>query len=229
MRSQQTTQDYLKIIYYLAEEEEPVSTSRIAEARGTQPATVTKMLQKLDRQGLVHYWKHRGVSLTDKGCKMALETLRHHRLTELFLTEILGVSWDEVHEHAEILEHAIDHRLSDRIDALLGYPEFDPHGDPIPARDGSIRERNTSPLIELPVGSSFHVARILDDQDEELLGYLANLGLKPGAEVRIEEIAPFDGPITLLVNDKRCIIGNRAATMILAAEIPIRKGEARKP
>jgi DtxR family Mn-dependent transcriptional regulator len=214
-KDQRTTEDYIKTIYYLAEEQDPVTTSRIADARGTRPASVTKMLQRLDRQGLVHYQKHHGVSLTDSGRQMALSTVRHHRLAELFLAEVLGFSWDEVHEQAEVLEHAINERLEERMDAVLGYPEFDPHGDPIPAKDGSIAVLNARPLSSLPEECKAHVTRILDDTDGELLSYLSSLGLTPGVQITILEVAPFKGPITLWVNGERRVVGHRAATMIL--------------
>ena len=214
-KDRRATEDYLKTIYYLAEEQVPVSTSRIAEACGTRPASVTKMVQRLDRQGLVHYRKHRGVSLTDAGLKVALSTLRRHRLSELFLAEALGLSWDEVHEHAEVLEHAINDRLEERMDAVLGYPEFDPHGDPIPARDGTIAEINARPMASLPVGCEARVARIVDDSNGELLCYLERLGLVPGIEVEIEQIEPFEGPITLKVDGEHRIVGHKVATMIL--------------
>ncbi|HET6445021.1 MAG TPA: metal-dependent transcriptional regulator [candidate division Zixibacteria bacterium] len=215
LKDQRATEDYLKTIYYLAEKEEPVSTSRIAKARDTRPASVTKMVQRLDRAGLVSYQKHRGVSLTDSGMQIALSTLRHHRLTELFLAEVLGLSWDEVHEHAEILEHAIDDRLEERMDAVLGFPKFDPHGDPIPSRDGAIAEINARPLTSLPVGCEAKVARIVDDTDGELLCYLEGLGLVPGIEIEIKEIEPFDGPITLQIDGERRIVGHKVATIIL--------------
>lgn len=212
---QNATEDYLKIIYNLAEEAEPVTTSRIAEARGARPASVTKMLQRLDRQGLVQYRKHRGVTLTDSGRQAALTTVRHHRLAELFLAEVLGLSWDEVHDQAEVLEHAISERLDDRMDAVLGYPEFDPHGDPIPTRDGTIVEVTARPLASLSKGCLAKVARILDDTDGELLCYLASLGLKPGADIEILEVAPFEGPITLLLEGNRQVVGHKVASLIL--------------
>jgi DtxR family Mn-dependent transcriptional regulator len=214
-KNRRATEDYLKAIYYLAEEQDPVSTSRIAAACGTRPASVTKMVQRLDQRGLVRYRKHRGVSLTDAGLQIALSTLRRHRLTELFLAEALGLSWDEVHEHAEVLEHAINDRLVERMDAVLDYPEFDPHGDPIPTRDGRIAEISARPMTALPVGCRAKVARIVDDTNVELLCYLEGLGLVPGIEVEIEEIQPFEGPVILKMNGEQRLVGHKVASLIL--------------
>ncbi|MCA9978497.1 MAG: metal-dependent transcriptional regulator, partial [Anaerolineales bacterium] len=134
----QAIEDYLKTIYMLAELESPVSTSRIAEARDVKPASVTSMLQRLAKLKMVDYKKHSGVTLTTAGEKVALEVIRHHRLLELYLMEALGFEWDEVHEQADILEHVISEKLEERIAAFLGHPTVDPHGDPIPAKDGTI-------------------------------------------------------------------------------------------
>ena len=146
----QAIEDYLKTIYSLAEEESPVSTSRIAAARNVKPASVTGMLQRLEQLQLVNYEKHYGVTLTETGHKIALEVIRHHRLIELYLIEALGFSWDEVHEQADILEHVISEKLEERIAAALGYPTFDPHGDPIPNKEGQIAQTDARPLISIP-------------------------------------------------------------------------------
>ncbi|MCB8944207.1 MAG: metal-dependent transcriptional regulator [Ardenticatenaceae bacterium] len=208
-------EDYLKTIYSLAEMESPVSTSRIAEARQVKAGSVTNMLQRLAKLNLVHYEKHYGVTLTETGEKIALEVLRHHRLIELYLIEALGFSWDEVHEQADILEHVISEKLEERIAAALGHPAFDPHGDPIPAKDGSIVAVDYLPLSALGVGDGAMVARIVDDGKSDLLRYLAELGLMPGTAVRVLEIAPFDGPITLDVDGSQKVIGYAVAQQVL--------------
>jgi DtxR family Mn-dependent transcriptional regulator len=143
---QQAIEDYIKTIYVLAEADAPVSTSRLADARQVRPPSVSNMMKRLAALGLVNYKKSRGVTLTDEGQKIALETLRRHRLIELYLTEELGFGWDEVHEQAELLEHVISSRLEERIADILGHPEFDPHGDPIPSKGGEIVARRTERL-----------------------------------------------------------------------------------
>jgi DtxR family transcriptional regulator, Mn-dependent transcriptional regulator len=211
----QAIEDYLKTIYMLAEEESPVSTSRIAEAREVKPASVTSMLRRLAKLKMVNYEKHRGVSLTTAGEKVALEVIRHHRLLELYLMEALGFSWDEVHEQADALEHVISEKLEDRIAAYLGYPTTDPHGDPIPAKDGTILAADTNPLAFLDQGFRGQIARIMDDANSEMLRYLAELGLTPGVDIEIAEVAPFAGPITLLVGGQKRVIGRKVAESIL--------------
>jgi DtxR family Mn-dependent transcriptional regulator len=210
----QAIEDYLKTIYTLSEVESPVSTSRIAEARQVKAGSVTNMLQRLAKLNLVNYEKHYGVTLTRNGQKIALEVLRHHRLIELYLIEALGFSWDEVHEQADILEHVISEKLEERIAAALGHPTFDPHGDPIPGKDGTIVSLDYRPLATLTVGESAIVARIVED-NSELLRYLAELGLMPGTAVRILEIAPFDGPITIEIGGDTKVVGSGVAQEVL--------------
>jgi DtxR family Mn-dependent transcriptional regulator len=210
----QAIEDYLKTIYTLSEVESPVSTSRIAEARQVKAGSVTNMLQRLAKLNLVNYEKQYGVTLTRNGQKIALEVLRHHRLIELYLIEALGFSWDEVHEQADILEHVISEKLEERIAAALGHPTFDPHGDPIPGKDGTIVSLDYRPLATLTVGESAIVARIVED-NSELLRYLAELGLMPGTAVRILEIAPFDGPITIEIGGDTKVVGSGVAQEVL--------------
>lgn len=210
----QAIEDYLKTIYTLSEVESPVSTSRIAEARQVKAGSVTNMLQRLAKLNLVNYEKHYGVTLTRNGQKIALEVLRHHRLIELYLIEALGFSWDEVHEQADILEHVISEKLEERIAAALGNPTFDPHGDPIPGKDGTIVSLDYQPLATLTVGESAIVARIVED-NSELLRYLAELGLRPGTAVRVLEIAPFDGPITIEIGGDTKVVGSAVAQEVL--------------
>ena len=216
----QAIEDYLKTIYMLAQEESPVSTSRIAEAREVKPASVTSMIQRLAKLNMVDYEKHYGVTLTDTGEKLALEVIRHHRLIELYLIEALGFTWDEVHEQADILEHVISEKLEERIAAALNYPLFDPHGDPIPTKEGLITQIDARPLASIKAGSDIKVKRILDDSNSELLRYLADLGLTPGAEVLVVEVAPFQGPITIEVDGEKKVIGQRVASTILVELLP---------
>jgi len=211
----QAIEDYVKTIYALAQEESPVSTSRVAAARSVKPASATNMIQRLARLNLVDYEKHYGVTLTKAGEKLALEVIRHHRLLELYLMEALGFSWDEVHEQADILEHVISEKLEERIAAALNHPEFDPHGDPIPAIDGTMAAVSTTPLSDMAMGARGKVSRILDDSNSELLRYLAGLGLVPGAPILLLEAAPFDGPLFIEVDGVPHIIGRNLAEVIL--------------
>lgn len=211
----QAIEDYLKTIYMLAETEAPVSTSRLAEARGVKPASVTSMIQRLYKLNLVHYEKHYGVTLTAAGEKIALEVLRHHRLIELYLIEALGFSWDEVHEQAEVLEHVISEKLEERIAAVLGYPTLDPHGDPIPAKDGTIIQVEAQPLSSVPLDCTAYVARIMDDSNSEMLRYLAQLGLTPGMPLQVVQREPFDGPVTIRVGEETAVVGHQLAQIVL--------------
>lgn len=213
--SHQAIEDYVKTIYTLAQDETPVSTSRIAQARQVKPASATSMIQRLAKLKLVNYEKHYGVTLTAAGEKLALEVIRHHRLLELYLMEALGFSWDEVHEQADILEHVISEKLEERIAAALNYPEFDPHGDPIPALDGSMAAQDTRFLATLPVGTAAIVARIPDDSNSELLRYLSQLGLVPGASLVVQDVAPFEGPLTVTIGGENRVIGHNIARLIL--------------
>lgn len=211
----QAVEDYLKTIFMLEQEESPVSTSRIASAREVRPGSVTSMIQRLHKLNLLHYEKHRGVTLTDSGREIALEVIRHHRLVELYLIEALGFSWDEVHEQADILEHVISEKLEERMAAALNYPEFDPHGDPIPSKEGHIAETKNEPLTALSAGTSAIVSRIPDDADSDLLRYLGELGLVPGNEIEVIDLAPFDGPLTVLIGGETRVIGFKVADSVL--------------
>lgn len=211
----QAIEDYMKTIFTLAQIETPVSTSRVAEARQVKPASATSMIQRLAKLNLVNYEKHYGVTLTEAGQKLALEVIRHHRLIELYLIEALGFSWDEVHEQADILEHVISEKLEDRIAAALNHPQFDPHGDPIPAKDGTIPHRETQLLSQVAPQTAVRVARIPDDSNGELLRYLAQLNLTPGTAVTVLHRAPFDGPITVTIDGQQQVLGFNVATAVL--------------
>lgn len=215
----QAIEDYIKTIYALAQEESPVSTSRVAAARAVKPASATSMIQRLARLKLVNYEKHYGVTLTESGEKLALEVIRHHRLLELYLMEALGFGWDEVHEQADILEHVISEKLEARIAAALNHPEFDPHGDPIPAPDGTMAVMATTALAEVAAGERVRMARVLDDSNSELLRYLADLGLVPGATFRVVAVAPFLGPLTIEIDGVSQVIGRNLAEMILVERV----------
>jgi DtxR family Mn-dependent transcriptional regulator len=177
------------------------------------------MLQRLDKLNLVHYEKHYGVTLTESGERVALEVIRHHRLIELYLIEALGFEWDEVHEQADLLEHVISEKLEERIAAYLGHPTVDPHGDPIPAKDGTMVTIDVSPLTTLAEGDTAVVARIINDANSEMLRYLGELGLTPDTKLQVITVAPFDGPVTVRVDGEEQVIGHNVAESILVASV----------
>lgn len=193
-------EDYLKAIYELQEDMGQVSTNALAKKLEVKAGSVTGMISKLaeGKPRLVDYEKHQGVVLTPAGRKIALEVIRHHRLIELYLHQALGYRWDEVHDEAEKLEHVISEDFEDRIAAILGQPERDPHGDPIPRKDGSLPKPCGQPMSKLTAGQIGRVARVRDD-DPALLRYLSTIGIVPDATVLITEKSPFDGPLHVRV------------------------------
>lgn len=190
--------DYLKAIFQMSgQPERQVSSTEIAVHLSITPASVTNMLQKLAAQEppLVAYKKHHGVKLSKAGKKRALEIIRHHRLLETFLHQVLDYPWDEVHQEAERLEHFISERFEERIAAKLGHPEFDPHGHAIPAMDGSLPSKETQEprlLSQLRPGQSAKVSSV-SDKDPEMLRYLATQGIRPGVRLTLSEQLPFKG------------------------------------
>ena len=201
-------EDYLKAIYKLQKTDEPVRTFDLAAQLNVKPPTVTAMLKTLSDLKLIVHKPYRGVELTKDGERIALEIVRHHRLIELYLVKALGFSWDEVHEEAEILEHFISEKLEAKIAAYLGDPTHDPHGDPIPAFDGSLPDNSTVSLAELPEKKRCRVMRVVD-QDSDRLRYLADLGLTPGAKVQMVTKAPFEGPVTVQIGKQIQILDHR--------------------
>jgi len=198
-----TVEDYLKAIYELQEDGGRAGTSVLAERLSVTPASVTGMLQKLAEAHpkLVDYERHHGVTLTSAGRKIALEVIRHHRLLELYLKETLGYPWDQVHAEADQLEHVISDELEDRIAAALGQPTLDPHGDPIPTKDGSVAARSRLSLTQVAAGQTVRVTRVRDE-DPAFLRYLAELQIGPEAHLTVAERAPFDGPLHVRVGDQ---------------------------
>lgn len=193
-------EDYLKAIYDLERETQPAATNDIAERLAISPASVSGMMRRLAEQGLITHEPYRGVRLTADGRRAALRTLRRHRILECYLTEVLGYPWDRVHEEAEQLEHAASEELIERMAKALGDPLRDPHGAPIPSRDGVVEETTRRTLTDAAVGERVRVRQVMDE-DAERLRYLAELGIRPGAVIRLLDRAPFDGPITLWVGD----------------------------
>ncbi len=190
-------EDYAKAIYSLGHEgADPVTTSALAERLGVTPGSVSAMVRKLDELGLAAHTPYRGVRLTSEGHRVALEVIRHHRLLELFLSEILEVPWDRVHAEAEVLEHVLSKELEEIIAAKLGDPTRDPHGDPIPTADFSIVESDTRSLEELAPGDAGRFVRV-SDSDPDMLRYLAARSIRPGARLEVLDRQPFGGPLSV--------------------------------
>ena len=204
-------QDYAKAIWSIGTRTDaPVSTSAIAERLAVSPASASAMVKRLESLGLVSREPYHGVQLTPAGERVALEVLRHHRLLELYLAEALGMPWDRVHEEAEKLEHAISPELSELIAAKLGNPTHDPHGDPIPTRDGEIDEAPTRSLSELRPGERGVFARV-SDSNPEMLRYLSERGIAPGDELELAGREPFGGPLTVRANGREHALGDQLA------------------
>ncbi len=199
-------EDYLKAIYELERGGVAVATTALAALLDVAPPSVTGMVRRLADQGLLTHEPYHGVRLTPDGRLLALRTLRRHRVIEAYLAEALGYGWDEVHDEAERLEHAASDDLIDRMAAAIGEPSVDPHGAPIPSRDGAVADQRLLNLGDVKVGATVEVVRISDD-DPALLRYLDDLAIKPGSIVRVVERAPFGGPITLKVGGAVRAIG----------------------
>jgi DtxR family transcriptional regulator, Mn-dependent transcriptional regulator len=218
-------EDYLKAIYQLSEAGEPVSTSAIAERLGIAPGSVTGMLKRLSEAGLVEHTRYHGARLTDDGAENAVRTIRRHRILELFLVEVLGYTWDRVHDEAERLEHAVSDELIDRMAAVLGSPTSDPHGAPIPESGAAFREERFPCLADLEPGQRATLRQV-PDEDPAALRYLAELDLKPGAELEVREVAPFNGPIHVLINGREQVLGRDIARHV-KVEPQARRGSSR--
>jgi DtxR family Mn-dependent transcriptional regulator len=216
-------EDYLKAIYELERSGKPAETNAIAEVLGIAPASVSGMVRRLAEQGLITHERYHGANLTAAGRRAALRTLRRHRVIEAYLTTALGYSWDRVHDEAERLEHAASDELIDRMASAIGEPETDPHGAPIPSRDGTLPEdRGVQPLSALQVGERARVERV-SDKNGERLRYFAELGLVPGATVQVTAREPFEGPISITVDENSRSVGPGLASQVLVSPVAKRK------
>jgi DtxR family transcriptional regulator, Mn-dependent transcriptional regulator len=195
-------QDYLKALYQLHGDQRPVPTRDLAQRLGISSPSVSEMVTRLSAQGLVEHDRYRGQQLTREGRKVALELIRHHRLLEMFLVQVLGYSWDEVHDEAERLEHVISERMEQRIFELLGRPELDPHGHAIPTLGGKIRPLSDRPLSECRMGEKVIVQGVSDD-DPGRLRELERRGLLPGTRIEIVGESKFEGPIAVRIKGRR--------------------------
>jgi DtxR family transcriptional regulator, Mn-dependent transcriptional regulator len=212
-----TVENYVKTIALIAARNVPgsaVATGELAQALGVSPGTVTGMLKTLSEASLATYTPYEGARLTEAGQRLALNIIRRHRLLELFLAETLKMSWDEVHEEAEHMEHATSERLIDRIDNYLGYPAVDPHGDPIPRADGSLAETEGTPLARCRPGQPFRVVRVMD-QDPAFLRYLSECGLELHATGELLENRPEAGAVVCRLGERSVALGLTAAGKVL--------------
>jgi len=216
-------EDYLKAIHQIAEETAgaTVQTQALADRLQVTTASVTEMIKRLDRLDLVRHSPYRGVALTPRGEQVALEILRHHRLLELFLVEQLGMAWEDVHAEADRLEHVISETLEDHIADKLGQPDRDPHGDPIPGRDGSVPSDPWLPLAAAASGTTVEILRV-SDADPVLLQYLAERGLVPGACADVTLVDPLGGVITLSVDGNECTLALAKAAAIAVRDEAVR-------
>jgi DtxR family transcriptional regulator, Mn-dependent transcriptional regulator len=210
-------QDYLKALYLLGGDERPVPTRELAQRLGISSPSVSEMVTRLTAQGLVEHDRYRGQQLTREGRRVALELVRHHRLLEMFLVQVLGYSWDEVHEEAERLEHVISERMEQRIFELLGRPELDPHGHAIPTLGGKVRPVSHRALSECEVGEKLTVAGVSDD-DAAKLREIQRRGLVPGAQLAVVSGSEFEGPIEVRLRGRRESVPLGLARAIFVAE-----------
>ncbi len=210
-RTNEGAENYAKALYELqAREPEGVGTTAVAQRLGVTPASASGMLRRLAKEGVVEYAPYRGARLTPEGERIALEMIRHHRLIELFLAEVLGMPWDRVHEEAEVLEHHISEELEELIAAKLGEPAIDPHGDPIPDRDLAIRSDDSVPLTEVEPGEEAVFTRV-SDSDAAMLRYLAERSIQPGAKLSIRSREPFGGPVIVEIGGRTHPLGPKLA------------------
>ena len=199
-------QDYVKAIYKLSLANKKVTPTLVAEDLAVTQAAVTKMVRRLKELKLVHYARARGLSLSPAGQKIALEVIRHHRLIELYLTEALGYTWDQVHAEAEKLEHVISEQFEDQIEKALGYPTRDPHGAPIPSREGHVELADTTILAEMRPGE-LGVIESVNDDDAGMLAFLGDIGMYPGVAVEMVGQDPYGGPYKIKVSGRERAIG----------------------
>jgi DtxR family Mn-dependent transcriptional regulator len=214
-----TVENYLKAIFHgqalLAKDARLVSMGQVAAALNVTPGTATTMVKALAESGLAEYEPYSGVRLTAAGEKLAALVLRRHRLVELFLVQVMGMSWDEVHEEAEQLEHVVSDRLIERIDRMLGRPTHDPHGDPIPTAEGTVAPLHHDSLLTCPLDTPLRVTRV-SDQDPAFLRFIESNGLKPGQGIEVESRdAAADSVRLRLAGGSTMTIGARAASKVL--------------
>ncbi|MHB0915520.1 MAG: metal-dependent transcriptional regulator [Thermoleophilia bacterium] len=207
-------EEYLEAIYKMQQVDEPLIAARLAERMDVSPPTVADMLKRMQEGGLVKVSRESGITLTSQGNEAAETLVRRHRLAERLLTDVLGLSWDEVHEEACRLEHAISGPVEERLLEVLGNPETCPHGHPIPGIKARTKVDEGKALSELSVGDEGVIQRVTEEEPQ-LLQYLADLGLLPGAKIAIKEVAPFRGPVLVKVSGAQYALGQEVAAKIM--------------
>jgi DtxR family Mn-dependent transcriptional regulator len=217
-RYTQAQQDYLKALYLLAGDRRPVPTSELAQRLSISAASVSEMVGRLSDHGLVSHDRYHGQQLTDEGRALALELVRHHRLIEMFLVQVLGYRLDEVHEEAERLEHVISERMEERIFELLGRPELDPHGHAIPTREGAVRPVSGHRLSECAAGDEV-VVRVVSDEDSERLREIERRGLMPGTHLNVLAGTEYESPIEVQMGRRRISVPLGLAREIFVEEV----------
>ncbi|KYH39717.1 MAG: DtxR family transcriptional regulator [Candidatus Bathyarchaeota archaeon B63] len=208
-----TTEEYLEIIYRLEEKSGVATTSDLVKSLKVAPGTVTNTIARLEKESLLIHKPYRGVKLTEKGRRIALRTIRKHRLSERLLTDLLDVEWEKVHEAACKLEHSISDEIAKKIEKALGHPKTCPHGNPIPTECGGIIEEESRPLSDLKMGERGVIAKITDER-MEILQYLSSLNVRPNKIVEIIEKAPLGGPITIRIEGKDRALSQEVASLI---------------
>lgn len=213
--SERTVEEYLDSVGALERLESPVKTSSLAQVLEVSPASVSEMLQRLSKKGLIEYTPYGGATLTKEGRQRVLELTRRHRLWEVFLNKYLGIGWEDVYQEACSLEHATSDFITERLAQFLDNPEVCPHGDPIPKDNYELPEVSGIPLTELEIGQLGTLGSVISESNAKFLHYLSGLGLIPGAKVKMLEKAPFDGTLTIEVDDSIKAIGPQAASYII--------------
>ena len=211
-------EDYLATIYRVTSENQKSTTTIIADKMRVSRGTVTSMFKKLAKSELITHVLYKGVSLTATGEKIALEIIRHHRLIELYLQNSMGIPWDKVHEEADKLEHILSEEIEDRIDELLNNPTNDPHGAPIPTKDGHVSNDIFRRLSQAKKGEELVIKRV-DEEDSKKLVYLADKGLFPNTALKVTNVEPFNGPITIEIGNSEIIVGNKIADSVFVDEM----------
>jgi DtxR family Mn-dependent transcriptional regulator len=212
-------EDYLKAAYHLEQMDGAVTTQRLADELGLSQPSVTNMVKRLNDLNLVVHSPYKGLALTNAGRTVALEVIRHHRLLELYLMEALGYTLEEVHAEAERLEHHVSEELEARMEHALGFPRFDPHGDPIPARDGQLPEIQDENLATMLPGESGAISRV-SDRDPERLSYLSERGFRPGLQISVVETMPFDGPVRVDLDGTEHLLPYSVARLVRVEQQP---------
>lgn len=212
-------EDYLSVIYKSSNSDGEIKAHQIAEKLNISGAAVTDMLRKLSKEGYVDYKRYKGIRLTKSGEEYARSMVRRHRIWELFLHQIVGLPWDKVHNEAENLEHSSSDQLIDRIEEMLDYPEFDPHGDPIPDRNGKMPKLNLdTPLSSVEPGSKVKVNRV-HDFDSSFLQYISKIGIELNKEITVVDLLEFDHSLLVKIDKKETSISSKVASNIFVTEV----------